>query len=317
MIEIVIPIEDITNSLLAEVKKGVTQIKNSGITHPVTIGNMYEGLTKTLISSLLSSAFPTVELFVSANSFIRGCHTEFDIIISTQKGNTIPYTKDQFIHDQENVVAVIQVKSKLTYSLIDSAYENLRGVYNLYDHSTMLKDRQKLVKLILNNFVQGKIKELWKTVYGQNFARALFLNENSPLRIIIGYTGYKYVKTLRRNFAKYFDSRKGYVDFGPINWPDTIISGDFTLAKMDGKPLYREISDLSECWWAFYGSTKANPFMVLFAQLREKLAPTYPQIYDYHYLMDNQEIEVASFFYGRSSSDPKANTMTWQLKYTD
>ena len=52
MIEIVIPIEDITNSLLAEVKKGVTQIKNTGITHPVTIGNMYEGLTKTLISWL-------------------------------------------------------------------------------------------------------------------------------------------------------------------------------------------------------------------------------------------------------------------------
>lgn len=275
--------------------------------------------SKELFSVLIAKAFPNIELHIATNSFIKGCQTEFDLIISTKKGLNIPYSDRQMIFDINDVIAVFQVKSKISFTMIDLAYKNLRSIYNLCDTTTLSQEKQKFVQSNLSDFIPtGSLTELWRTNYGQNFVRSLFLNENIPLRVVIGYSGFKFEKTLRRNYVKYINNRSkiGKVDFGPLNWPDLLISGEFSLAKLDGKPLYRPINNLKDCWWEFFGSTGANPFIVLFAQLRTRLAQIYPQIYDYKYIM-HDGIEVTSLFYCRSNSDPKGAQMAWELRYND
>lgn len=48
------------------------------IKHPTTIGTMYEGLSKDVLQSAL---FKGIDLRIITNSFIKGCDTEFDVMI--------------------------------------------------------------------------------------------------------------------------------------------------------------------------------------------------------------------------------------------
>ena len=112
-------IETVADLLTAFKAKEVDLIKSLGIKHRTTIGNTYEGLTEKILEMAL---FKHLNLKVVSNSFIKlknGQRSdEMDIMLIEGEGNKIPYTKEQYDVDYQNVVAVIQVKKTLNKSEI-------------------------------------------------------------------------------------------------------------------------------------------------------------------------------------------------------
>lgn len=309
-------IEKITSKLLLKLSSGVKQIKAQTVTHPVTIGNMYEGLTVSLVSELIKTAFPNLKLIVASNCFIEGSDTEYDVIVSWQKGKQIPFTKNQYIFQIKDVLAVIQVKSQLYYKAIDESYENLIGLYGLSNSIDVEKDRKESADngiFALTGI--SNAKDLWRNVYALSLYRALLLSEKQPLRIVWGYHGFKHEKSFRNKIVRYYNSRIGVRDFGPINWPDIMVCGDHSMIMQDAKPFYARITDMSECWWVFYASTQSNPFLLLFEMLRYRISRSIDDFDDSLY--PDSEIQGRPFFKARSKSGPESKVMAWELQYVD
>ncbi len=309
-------IENITSSLFSKLLTGVEQIKAQNITHPVTIGNMYEGLMVSLVSELIKSAFPGLNLIVASNCFIEGSNTEYDVIISWQKGKQIPFTKNQRIFQIKDVLAVIQVKSQLYYKAIDESYENLRDLYDLSESINVDNNRKESADhgVIALTGISNE-KDLINNVYALTLYRALLMSERIPLRIVWGYNGFKQEKSFRNKIVRYYNSRIGLRDFGPINWPDIMVCGKHSLIKQDAKPFYDPIKDVSECWWDFYSSTQSNPFLLLFELLRYRISRSIVTFDDSLY--PESDIQRSLFFKARSKSGPTSTVMTWELQYVD
>lgn len=311
-----IDIENITSNLLSKLLTGVEQIKAQNITHPVTIGNMYEGLMVSLVSELIESAFPSIKLIVASNCFIEGSDIEYDVIVSWQKGKRIPFTKNQRVFQVKDVLAAIQVKSQLYYKAIDESYENLRG---LYDLSASINVDKKMEESAGRGTIAltgiSNVKDLFDNVYAVTLYRALLMSERIPLRVVWGYNGFKQEKSFRNKIVRYYNSRIGVRDFGPINWPDIMVCGKHSLIKQDAKPFYDPIKDVSECWWDFYSSTQSNPFLLLFELLRYRISRSVVTFDDSLY--PDSEIQRNSFFKARSKSGPTSTVMAWELQYVD
>ena len=79
------------------------------IKHPTTIGFMYEGLSKDVLQSAI---FKGIDLRVITNSFIKGCDTEYDVMIVEGDGEEIPYT-NRFVYPANQVLVVVQVKKNI------------------------------------------------------------------------------------------------------------------------------------------------------------------------------------------------------------
>ena len=57
------------------------KLKNEDVTHPTTIGEMYEGLTKEWVSKLELLNHFKIQIY--KNSFVDGCSTEYDLILTS------------------------------------------------------------------------------------------------------------------------------------------------------------------------------------------------------------------------------------------
>lgn len=79
MIEINSISELLETFIPAEVKNIEQTIDEYNISHPVTIGSMYEGLTKEVVNQ---SIFAGLNLKIITNSHIEGCKNEFDVVAS-------------------------------------------------------------------------------------------------------------------------------------------------------------------------------------------------------------------------------------------
>lgn len=309
-------IENITSNLLLKLLSGVEKIKAQSVTHPVTIGNMYEGLMVSLVSELIKSAFPGLKLFVASNCFIEGSNTEYDVIVSWQKGKQIPFTKNQRIFQVKDVLAVIQVKSQLYYKAIDESYDNLKDLYSLSDSINV--DNNMRGSADYRFFYMTGISNtevLFGNEYAVSLYRALIMSERIPLRIVWGYSGFKYEKSFRNKIASYYSSRIGVRDFGPLNWPDIMVCGEHSMIKQDATPFYDPINNVSECWWEFYSSTQSNPFLLLFEMLRYRISRSIATFNDSLY--PDSEIQRSSFFKARSKSGPISKEMAWELQFVD
>lgn len=106
-------IKTISDFLIKLISAEKQQIDSANISHRVTIGNMYEGLTKDFLSIAL---FDGLNLNIITNSFIRNDQglrsKELDILIIEGEGQKLPHT-NQYDVDIKQVLAVIQVKKEI------------------------------------------------------------------------------------------------------------------------------------------------------------------------------------------------------------
>lgn len=108
-------IKTVADFLTAYLEAEQKSLHQQNVTHPVTIGDMYEGLTK---DTLAKAVFSNLDIHIETGSFIGECKTELDVIVAEGEGERIPHT-DRFRFKPEQVLMVIQVKKKFAHERVE------------------------------------------------------------------------------------------------------------------------------------------------------------------------------------------------------
>lgn len=247
----------------AEKKK----IDELGITHPTTIGNMYEGLTEELLGR---AVFKDLGLSIVTNSFIidnNGIRSdEMDIVLFQGEASKILYT-DQYDVHYAQVIAVIQVKKRLNKAHLQSAYNNLRNVYEIHEidkvepyHNRMF--RNAYVSICNEDVIENKkLRTNFRSGTREQMFHILKVEAYTPIRIVFGYEGYSSEYGLRKGFLKMLSENKSTKEdmkhgFGPIQFPNLVVNGKYSLIKNNGMPY---IAPMVDEQWLFYASSSKNP----------------------------------------------------------
>jgi len=260
------------SDLLNEFKLAETKILNEqDIKHPTTIGTMYEGLTTDILTK---TVFGGLNLKVIKNSFIEGCDTEFDIMLVEGNGQQIPYT-DRYRYKSEQVIAIIQVKKNLYSQDIEEGYNNLKFIIDSYDINN--------VEPFVNNLFRDSVRSICKvdvtttniSLNEEHIKQALNIDAHLPIRILLGYNGFKSEYKFRKSFFDYLQKQRT-TDFnnpisglGPYNFPNLIICGEYSMFKINGMPF---IAPIENDWWPFYSSSSHNPLYLLMEVIWTRLA---------------------------------------------
>jgi len=270
------------SDLLDVIKKAeVEKIDALKIKHRPTIGNTYEGLTQELLGKAI---FKGLDLNIVTNSFIKLDNgersDEYDIMIIEGCGQKILYTKDQYDVKYEQVIAVIQVKKSINKQQILEAYYNLKNVYDILDMEVAPDYTLKLFSdsyksICGENIVEkGKFRKTFSSSTHEHIFHMLKLESILPARIVFGYEGYKSEYSFREGFMKFLKDNKSSEDdlkygFGPINFPDLIINGEYTLIKGNAMPY---IGNMEDGQWNFYVSSPVSPIYKLLEILWTRLS---------------------------------------------
>lgn len=263
---------DTISDLLLKLKDKEQELlkKYNIVKHPGIIGDMYEGLTKDILSK---SIFNGLDIQVRAGK-IKNSKNQFsgeiDCMIVIGEGEKIPYT-DKYIYDSSKVIAVIQVKKKLFSKDIKDSYENLRTVIKVTEprqgeqyHYRLLRDSWRLICKEELPLRENLIKI---SAEKQHLYHVLLMEAFYPSRIVWGYNGFKSEFSLRNHFADYLEENisteenKGILGFGPLNFPNLIICDKYSLIKTNGIPFAHPLFD--DSWWPFFVSSYENPVYFL------------------------------------------------------
>lgn len=290
--------------LLNQIKDAERQkIDALGIKHRPTIGNMYEGLTAELLGKTL---FTGLNLNIVQNSFAIYSDgqrsTEFDIMLIEGEGKPLPHSKEQFDVGIEQVIAIIQVKKTINKSQIEEAYLNLN---NAYDYGDIADPPEGSLRLFRDAFIgncnedifdRGRFRKQFSSVTCEQIFHILRYESMLPARIVFGYQGYKSEFSLREGFVKFLKKNKSSETdlkhgFGPSNFPDLFINGEYSLIKGNGMPY---IGGMIDHQWAFYLSSAEDPLLKLLEIIWTRLSYRFNITADI--FGDDLEMEGANVF---------------------
>ncbi len=248
-------------------------LNKHNIKHPPTIGKMYEGLTKDVLDQSIPEK---LNLTVSTESFILGCDTELDVILSEGEGELIPHT-NSFRFKPSQVIAVIQVKKTLSSREMANSYNNLLQVADSCQKDIhpiegfMFIDSFKhICHKEVSAFDNGLLNKQEEAIY-----YSLMMDSFFPLRIVLGYNGYKTEYGLRNSFADFLESNISPTPirgFSPISFPNLVISDNFSLIKLTGCPYSVPLGNIEAGWWEIMTSSHYNPWYIFLEMLWTKLS---------------------------------------------
>ncbi|MDQ1166416.1 DUF6602 domain-containing protein [Flavobacterium sp. SORGH_AS_0622] len=260
---------------------GLEQIATNDrdISHTVTIGNMYEGLTAEILDKAI---FDGLNLKIVKNSFIYNdsnkLSKEMDCMIVIGNGTKLSFT-DQFKYHISDVVAVIQVKKKLYKDAISDAHQNLKSVIDISEP----RDGEIYMNRILSDsyrlLVGKKIptkEDLPKLPFrDQILYNFLLMQSFWPIRIVIGYDTYKTENALREGFVSHLEdvTKDGTApDYSPISFPDLIISGKNSIIKNVGMPFCLPLDNNMDFYWEILQTTNKSPMYLLLEMIWTRIS---------------------------------------------
>lgn len=236
------------------------------LSHTTTIGDMYEGATKKILSSAI---FDGLNLTV-CNGFIVNSKKEkskqIDCMIAIGTGTKIPNT-DAYVFDISDVIAIVEVKKNFYGSDLKDAMDWSR------DFCCRIFEPPASTNINL-------LRDAWRSITGQALPEyqdisslpyhlemiyhTLIVESLTPLRIFIGYEGYVDESSFRKGLIDYFDGllkkEEGHIS-GPRSLPDIMICRDSTIFKLNGMPYPGLIRENGH--WFYLGSRGNNPLHVL------------------------------------------------------
>ena len=295
-------IKTVNDLLLAIKAKGIKEIEAFlKIKHGPTIGDMYEGLTKKIVSKAL---FENTDIKV-VSGFIRNADgditRQIDCMIVVGDGEQIPNTMD-YIYKINQVIMVIEVKKSLYSKELSDGFENLRSVYKVKksDHNVRLNLIDDAFRAMVGKPVP-KYENVEKlSIREQMIFHSLVVEAMLPIRVIFGFEGFSTEQSLRNKFIEYMDKNcmrsfenntleeaeemlnsddylKDRSDvkygYGVVSLPNLIIAGDNSLIKTNGMP-YALISNGSE-YTCLMASYRRNPLLLLLELLWTRLTYYY------------------------------------------
>lgn len=247
----------------------------SFIGHPTMIGDMYEGLTHEVASRALPLG-PKSDLRIVSGKVIGSSgilSNQIDCMIVEGEGKQIPYTKN-WLYPSEQVLMMIEVKKTLYKTELEDAIDK----YNYYFNEVYQP----------KDMVRNLLSHAWRSIHGtdlparesvseldetsQALYHALVCEANMPVRVVIGYDGYKDQETLREGLLNIIEERvsKKLPGVTPVVLPNLIVVGDSSLIKLNGMP-YGAPFDATKQSWPFYGSRGSKSIHIFLEMLWTRL----------------------------------------------
>lgn len=312
----IITIADLLNAFS---KHENERLKKKQITHRPTIGKMYEGLTAKILNA---TVFDGLNLVVAKGSFIEGSDTEYDIILAEGEGAPVDYVEDSYIFKPQQVLVVIQVKKTLYSKDLGDSYENLKGIFPLYTGGNakdyMIRIASDAIRSTLgkqpSSYRNGLLNKYEEYVY-----HTLVTEAQLPLRIVLGYNGFKSEESFRNSIVEYFGTKKSTLEnkiegYGPNNLPSLIICDEYSCVKTTGCPFSAPLNPNLDGWWNIYGTSHYNPMYFFLEMIWSLLSYRYhldPEIFG-----DDLKTPLLSPFLDcRVCTDTQGEAIGWDYDY--
>ncbi len=307
-------VEDLVESLI---EAGRSIIDRSGITHRPTIGDMYEGLTKSVLEK---AVFEGLNLNIVTSSFIENSKGEksyeMDVLLIEGEGKKLPFA-DKYVVLEEHVIAVFQVKKTLNKQLLSDAYFNLKNVYDVCE----LENENQYSKRLLRDAYVGifktgvhrskPLRKFFQSTTQENIFNCIRAEAYLPLRIVIGYQGYNSEKSLRKGFYEFLGENRFTHGFSPLHFPNLIINDQFSLLKGNGMPY---ISPMDNGKWPFFNSSSGKPILHLLELIWSRLS--YRFNLDAGIFGDDLEVESVNRFLSCNMVNVEGQR-GWTYEFTD
>lgn len=266
--------------LLTAIKeKGVKEIEPFlNIGHNPTIGSMYEGLTKEILNKAI---FQGINLKVTSGKVKNNAgklSRQIDCMIVVGNGEIIPYTNECLYHIND-VIAVIEVKKRLYTSDLDSSFYNLKSVVETFEAREDLELSQVIdsYRSIVGEELPERDELKSLSFHKKMIYHTLILESYLPLRIVLGYEGFKSEYLLREGFINYLDksvsNNKEGRGYGATNFPNLIICDEASIVKLNGMPYAVRTNKNDK--WALYASYPKNPMLILLELIWTRLSYKY------------------------------------------
>jgi Domain of unknown function (DUF6602) len=310
-------VADILNAFIEEETK---KLDSYSLKHGPTIGDMYEGLS----TELLNRAVPpqlglkVVDGFVTdGDQFLSG---QMDCMLVKGEGELIPYTNSYKWHVKD-VLLVFEVKKNLYSADLINSFLKLRQVAEGYGKylfdgkheenttfnlSPSFKTFSQLTGITAPSYKDreqlSKENELIYTT--------LFMEQLTPVRVVLGYDGFKSEYGLREGLIKYIEEVGSGQGFGVPSFPQLIICKNYSLVKANGRPY---VVPMREGYWDFMMSSKANPVLLLLEFIWTKLSLEFDVGMPWG---DDTEQEKLNEFL-RAKPVEKSGQLGWMYKYDE
>jgi hypothetical protein len=92
----------------------------------------------------------------------------------------------------------------------------------------------------------------------------LIMENVRPIRIVFGHQGFRSEYALREAVWRMLEDSEKRQELGPGSFPQLIVSGQYSLLKMNGLPYTVRLED---GWWRFLASASDNPLLFLLEYL--------------------------------------------------
>ncbi len=262
--------------------------KQPELNHGPMLGDMFEGLTRSLAEKAVFKGLDLRVVEGKIKDSDGNLSNHMDCMIVEGNGHRLPYT-DHHIYPFEKVIAVIESKKTLHGTKLSDSFFHLR---ELKDDKTgpqkhaygLLRDAWR--SLLCRNLPE---REELKKLPGaaQAYYCVLLKEVYRPLRIVLGYFGYKSELQLRKGLLHFLERQLAPINapqriegFGINSFPNQIICGKASLIKLDGMPFSTMLPD--DGWWPFYASRSKSPIHIFLELLWTRLAYRYaldPEIF--------------------------------------
>lgn len=240
-------IQDVAALLKAFQEKEIEAIQRSGITHAPTIGAQYEGVSSSVIKMMIPSE---LELQV-VSGFVEGVDGtlsgQIDGMLVRGVGTPIPSVSGQYKWPIKDVLAVLEVKKTLFGSDLSDAHDQLQSVMALFWDYQKTITPEDGINISAPRYVYSQILGEPAPV-GKQFDvlpfdktalhEMLRMDHVAPVRIILGYSGFKTEHTLRQGFLKFLGKHPLTPGFGGSALPSLIVCGKNSIIKTNGQPFY-------------------------------------------------------------------------------
>ena len=271
-------IKTVAEMLQGFIQEETKKLDSYAIKHGPTIGDMYEGLSAELLNRSIPAQLDLriVSGFVTdGDKHVSG---QMDCMLVQGDGEKIPYT-DAYKWHVRDVLAVLEIKKSLySKDLVDS-FLKLRQVTESYskylfegkhennspiDLSSSYRIFSQITGIAAPNYHdRKKLSKENELIY-----ITVFMEQLTPLRIVLGYHGYSTEHGLREGLVKFLEEQGSGPGFGVSEFPQLIVCGGNSLVKANGRPYSTPMRD---GYWDFMCSSRANPIIFILEMIWTKL----------------------------------------------
>ena len=245
--------------------------------HAPTIGAMYEGLSAEVIGKAIPDGLNLKVVSGFVVDSMGELSGQIDCMLVRGDGEQVPQT-DLFKWPVWDVLAVFEVKKNLYGTELSDSFIHLRDVSDSYSkwlHGGNHDNQRIDIGAALRAFsrITGVHAPEYKKHYElpqhlQLIYYTVVLEMMSPVRIVLGYGGYKTEQSLRAGMLKFLDDVSAGPGYGIPSFPDLITCNSSSIVKITGQPYQYPMQD---DFWYFCVSTPTNPLWIMLELLWAKI----------------------------------------------